>query len=163
MLCNFVYDEERYSNYGYEDEAWEETEYYGVYVSDYGRVYNARTGHFLKPKPMDKHGHLGVALRINGRDKYVYVHRLIAKAFIPNPEGYPIVRHLNDDPSYNEVDNLAWGTQRDNHLDCIRNGHFKPLSDEAREKSLLASRKPVIVTEIESGRQFIYKSLNDAV
>jgi hypothetical protein len=51
------------------------------------------------------------------------LHRLLAIAFIPNPENLPMVRHLDDDRYNNALDNLAWGTSTDNHLDAVRNGH----------------------------------------
>lgn len=55
--------------------------------------------------------------RIEG--EHFLIHRLVAMAFIPNPYNYPIVRHLNDDPTDNRVENLAWGTMADNHQDMV--------------------------------------------
>jgi hypothetical protein len=46
------------------------------------------------------------------------VHRVVAQAFIRNPDNLPVVRHLDDNPANNCVDNLAWGTQKDNMRDC---------------------------------------------
>lgn len=56
---------------------------------------------------------------LNDEGKYVYgyLHRLVAMAYIPNPNNYPIVRHLNDNPLDNRLANLAWGTQKDNVKD----------------------------------------------
>lgn len=50
------------------------------------------------------------------------VHRLVAEAFIPNPDNLPLVRHLNDVKTDNRVSNLAWGKVIDNVQDKIRNG-----------------------------------------
>lgn len=50
------------------------------------------------------------------------IHRLVATAFLPNPERHPLVRHLNDIRDDNRVVNLAWGTQSDNMKDAVRNG-----------------------------------------
>lgn len=50
------------------------------------------------------------------------VHREVALAFIPNPTGLPVVRHLDGDPLNNIVSNLAWGTQKDNADDSRRHG-----------------------------------------
>lgn len=50
------------------------------------------------------------------------VHRMVAEAFLPNPEGFRLVRHLNDVRSDNRLVNLAWGTDSDNRLDAVRNG-----------------------------------------
>jgi len=58
----------------------------------------------------------------NRTSEQVYVHRLVAEAFIPNPEGLPFVRHLDDNPANNAASNLAWGTRSDNGVDAVRNG-----------------------------------------
>lgn len=42
------------------------------------------------------------------------VHRLVAQTFIPNPDNLPIVLHLDNDPSNNNLDNLKWGTKKEN-------------------------------------------------
>lgn len=68
------------------------------------------------------HGHRYVDIKHGGRVEKCLVHRLVAEAFIPNPNDYPIVRHLNDVPDDNCYKNLAWGTQEDNRHDSIRNG-----------------------------------------
>jgi len=65
--------------------------------------------------------HLWVNLYADGRPKQFYVHRLVAAAFIGDPEGL-IVRHLNDVPYENHVENLSLGTASDNQRDSIRNG-----------------------------------------
>lgn len=50
---------------------------------------------------------------LNDEGKYVYgyLHRLVAMAYIPNPNNYPIVRHLNDNPLDSRLANLAWDIQ----------------------------------------------------
>ena len=50
-------------------------------------------------------------------------------AYIPNPNNYPIVRHLNDNPLDNRLANLAWGTQKDNVKDSIKNNSFHFLEN----------------------------------
>ena len=47
----------------------------------------------------------------------ITVHRLMAKTFLRNPHNFPIVRHLNDIPKDNRLENLAWGTLADNYAD----------------------------------------------
>lgn len=68
-------------------------------------------------------GHARIYLYRHGGRRKVLVHRLVAEAFIPNPEGYPLVRHRDDDPSNNNVGNLQWGTHSDNMKDSVRNGN----------------------------------------
>jgi len=160
----YVYPEE-FSSYGHEDEQWMPADCTRDYwVSTEGRVWSAKTQKFMKPKRLDDHGHVGIAL-CNGKNNisYRYLHRLIADAFIPNPGNLPIVRHLNDDPKCNAVDNLAWGTQKDNMRDCEEHGRAYRMTDEDRQKSIEKCSIPVTVTNVKTGEKTRYKSLNDAV
>lgn len=134
----------------------------GYMISDYGRVWAAKTGQFIKAKPMDNHGHMGVSLCVDGHRHYEYIHRLMAKAFIPNPNNYNIVRHLNDDPSDNCLDNLAWGTQGDNMRDCINNGHAHFITPEEREIGLSRIRKKIIATNVKTGEKTVFRGQVEA-
>ena len=56
-------------------------------------------------------GYLVVGLKAkNGKHKIERVHRLVAMAFIPNPDKKPTVNHLNEDKTDNRVENLEWAT-----------------------------------------------------
>jgi hypothetical protein len=79
-------------------------------VSDDGQVRNKR-GWVLKPTP-SREGYLCLGLHINGKQKTVYISRLVAKAFIPNPKGLPWVRRLNGVKTDNRVENLEWCTPK---------------------------------------------------
>lgn len=159
----YVYGDDNYTPEEYMGEKW----WYidgipGYMVSDCGRVWSEKTQRFLKIKPMDKHGHMGVCLRVNGVVHYEYIHRLMAKAFIPNPHNYPIVRHLNDDPNYNEIPNLKWGTQRQNMMDALRNGRTFTADPEVRDKALDSLRKPIIATNLSTGEELYFRGQNEA-
>ena len=58
-----------------------------------------------------------VALRVEGQSLYRTVHRLVAEAFLSNPNELPVVRHLDDIRTNNILSNLAWGTFKDNYQD----------------------------------------------
>lgn len=58
----------------------------------------------------------------DGKRQRFSIHRLVALAFIPNPDHHPLVRHWDDDKTNNHVSNLLWGTYADNQADAIRNG-----------------------------------------
>lgn len=91
-------------------------------VSDDGQVRRRDTGRVRKGWT-EQSGHRTVTLQNPGsKSKRVKIHRLVAKAFLPNPGGLPYVRHLNDVPGDNRLTNLAWGTNSDNQKDSIRNG-----------------------------------------
>lgn len=90
------------------------------YIGEFGDVMS-----FIHQKPKilkphrTNHGHEYVTIM----GKKVYIHRLVAEAFIYNIDSDPVVRHLDDDPSNNWYKNLEWGTQKDNRDDCVRNKH----------------------------------------
>lgn len=134
----------------------------GYMISDHGRVWSEKSQWFVKPKPMDKHGHMGVCLSVNGKPRYAYIHRLMAKAFIPNTYNDPIVRHLNDVPWDNDIDNLAWGTQRENWEDSYRNGNARLFTEEDREKGLEKLRRPVIATNLKTGEELRFRGQVEA-
>lgn len=101
--------------------------YEGVYfVRSDGTVFCNNNGKMKKVTVYNAKRRPTVILKSGYTSKQYKVHRLVAEAFIPNPNNYTIVRHLNDDPMDNRVDNLAWGTPYENIQDCIRNEHFNP-------------------------------------
>lgn len=94
--------------------------YHGYVITGNGRMHGPR-GH-LRPMAMDT-GHLYVFAKRPGVPRKLFVHRAVLLAWIGPPgEGQSDGRHLNDDPSDNRVENLAWGTRLDNAKDKIRNG-----------------------------------------
>ena len=75
--------------------------------------------HVLKPRPSDT-GYLNVAL---GAGNARSVHRLVARAFIPNPDGHEYVLHKNNIKTDNRVENLKWGTQSETCVQSVDNGN----------------------------------------
>ncbi|MBQ0088583.1 MAG: HNH endonuclease [Prevotellaceae bacterium] len=88
--------------------------YEGLYqVSNKGDVRNAVTHKILK-QAIDKYGYCKVGLFKNKKQKEGKVHRLVAMAFIPNPENKPCINHLNTKRNDNRVENLEWCTWKEN-------------------------------------------------
>lgn len=83
----------------------------GYRVSNLGRVRGKH--HLLRPAP-DTIGHLQVILMVNGKRMCQRVHRLVAQAFIPNPQNLPVVNHIDGDKNNNKATNLEWCTQEHN-------------------------------------------------
>ena len=105
------------------DEIWKPIkDYEGLYeISNLGRVKSlnySRTGkeQILKPQKR-KNGYLGVILCYKNTQKQVNIHRLVAEAFIPNPENKPYVDHINTDKLDNRACNLRWVTQKELKVD----------------------------------------------
>jgi hypothetical protein len=95
-------------------EIWKDIENYeGMYqVSEKGRVKSLNYNHTKKEKILkgvkDKGGYLYVGLWKDGKQTNQLIHRLIAQAFIPNPNNYEQVNHKDENPSNNHVANLEW-------------------------------------------------------
>lgn len=103
------------------EEIWRPIKNYeGLYeVSNLGRVKSLnyrRTGkeEILK-NTKNKNGYLVVCLFKNGNKKTFCIHRLVAEAFIPNPDNLPCVDHINTIKTKNEVTNLRWVTYEENN------------------------------------------------
>lgn len=78
---------------------------------------------WLLKTPRANTGYLMVCLSFtNGKQRSYPIHRLVALAFLGRPKPGEVCRHLNDNKLDNRPGNLAWGTQRENVLDAIRNG-----------------------------------------
>ncbi len=76
-------------------------------VTDTGQVYSLKTQKYLKARKTKK-GYMQVDLRKNGKRYHKYVHRLVAGAFIPNPNDFEDVDHIDFDITNNNVKNLRW-------------------------------------------------------
>jgi HNH endonuclease/NUMOD4 motif len=89
-------------------------------VSNLGFIRNVLTGRIRKPSKR-RHGYLNVMLtREDGARYSAYVHRLVAKEFIPNPLCLDEVNHLDGNPGNNAASNLEWTTHRDNIRHAIK-------------------------------------------
>jgi len=133
-------------NYITENEVWKDIKgYEGLYqVSNFGRVKSVERivtygdrHHTVKEKmkkPTLKKrrnkaggkyvddGYLVVALYKNNKAKMEYVHRLVAEAFIPNPENKETVNHIDGNKQNNQVSNLEWSTYTENNYHAFETG-----------------------------------------
>ena len=107
------------------------------WINEEGQITNKETGKTIKWL-ISRHGYYYCHLWTNNRSRYIRMHRLLALAFIPNPNNYPLVRHLNDIKTDNRLENLAWGTMSENMKDSIKNGKY---NQEASEKARNIGRK----------------------
>ena len=86
--------------------------YEGYYqVSNLGRIYSVARKHTkggIRKQHLDKDGYARVDLWMHHKGKLCGVHRLVAEAFIPNPNNLPMINHKDENPNNNCVDNLEW-------------------------------------------------------
>ena len=98
--------------------------YEGLYqINNFGKVKN-RYNKILKLK-IDKNGYLIAYLYKNKVMKCKKSHRLVAEAFIDNPENKPQVNHKDGNKQNNYVDNLKWCTNKENIIHCWENNLHK--------------------------------------
>lgn len=89
--------------------------YEGLYaITSCGKVWSHRAQKFLKPQK-DRYGYLHVNLYKDGKAKKYKIHRLVAEAYIPNPENKPQVNHKDENKEHNYVNNLEWMTSKENN------------------------------------------------
>ena len=119
-------------------------------VTENGDVWSVRRNRFLKPYK-NQLGYLRVVLSKNGILKRYSVHRLVAEAFLDNPDNLPCVNHKDENKLNNNVDNLEWCTIRYNN--CYNDGQIK----RARFK-----RKKVYQYDLNGNLIKEWISVNDA-
>lgn len=117
------------------------------FVSNKGDIFNIKTGK-LKAKRKTKNGYLITDLKESGRKQTVYIHRVVATAFLINEKYLPCVNHKDEDKTNNAVENLEWCDVRYNN--CYKNRH-KKVGKILRELSPLGKR----VKNIDTGDIFV--------
>ena len=121
-------------------------------VSSDGKVWSLKYGRMKELKPeTNTRGYLQVGLCNNGQLTFKLVHRLVAEAFIPNPDNLPQVNHKDEDKTNNSVENLEWCTAEYNSnfgtrnekvakalskaVVCVETGEVYPSTHEASRKT----------------------------
>lgn len=139
------------------EEEWKDIKgYEGKYkISNLGRVKaierKVRQGkgeYFIKEHELktwiDSVGYVSVGLTVDSKTKYFRIHRLIAEAFIPNPNNLPVINHLNGNKTDYRIENLEWTNQKQNSIHAVKTGLKKVTEkqiDAARKNVLLALEK----------------------
>lgn len=132
-------------------EEWKDIKgYEGLYqVSNLGRVYSNKSNKLLKSR-LDRGGYSYLNLYNNGISKWYKIHRLVAIAFIPNPENKLTVNHIDEDKTNNVVSNLEWATMKE------QNNHGTRL-----ERTSITQGTKIIAIDIANGEYNTYHSLSE--
>ena len=104
-------------------------------ISTFGRVKSLYTNKILKP--INKKGYMFVTLAEGGKQYNRAIHRLVAKAFIANPNRYPMINHKDENKANNIITNLEW-------CDAKYNSNY----GTAIERREAAKRKYKITTSV---------------
>jgi len=113
------------------------------YISTFGRVWSKNVGIIKLGK--NNGGYIILCISYNGIKKTKLVHRLVAKAFIPNPKSKPQVNHINGNRQDNNIENLEWSTASENTLDALK--RTKRIIDKTDCRPIIAYREglPIVL------------------
>lgn len=118
-------------------------------VSNNGVVKSLKYGKERVLKPDENlDGYYIVKLSKNNKKKSFRIHRLVAEAFIENPESLPVVNHKDGDKQNNNVDNLEWSTVADNTQHAYDTGL---ISKENHKKGRQKLMKPLLQLDKDTG------------
>ena len=136
------------------EEIWKEIKGFNNYkVSNFGRLISIKTNKILKPTDNGR-GYLRFSLLGDDNNKHtVYLHRIIAEAFIPNPDNKPCIDHINTNKQDNRIENIRWVTYKENTnneltIERVRNSGKK--------------NKKKICSIDEYGNKVVYSSVREA-
>ena len=93
------------------------SEYY--LISNTGKVFSKHCNRVLSPK-LNPGGYEHITLCAHGQQHRILIHRLVALAFIENPENKPTVNHINENKRDNRAENLEWATIREQNIHGTR-------------------------------------------
>lgn len=132
--------------------------YEGLYeVCNYGLVKSLGKRKTIMKIDVSKCGYAMIHLYKNGSYKRALVHRLVAEAFIPNPDNLPQVNHKDENKLNNRVDNLEWCTASYNSLYGTKNERHREKMINNPKRS-----KPVIQKEMDGTFVKRYPSIIEA-
>ena len=150
------------------EEVWKDiTDFPNYQVSNLGNVRNKKRLNILKPRIVKKdYGYISYEVYISkdgGKQFHKKIHRLVAEAFIPNPDNRTEIDHKDRDPSNNHVDNLRWATRSENCLNTkVRSDNTSGHKNIYWNKS----RKCFQVKKIKDNKEIYlgaFKTLEEAI
>lgn len=131
----------------------------GYWVTTAGRIWSDKSNRYLKGF-LDDWGYIKVGLYRNDKRHIFRLHRLILSAYYgPCPDGY-VCRHLDGNPVNNTVDNLRWGTPKENSQDSLRHDTHNGKLNEQQKRDICSLWATGRFTQREIGDKFGVTSSN---
>jgi hypothetical protein len=159
-------------------EIWKDIPGYEQYyqVSNLGKLRSKpreikrRNGHYVMPSKIltlqkNNHGYMYFQTKVDKQYKKLYIHRAVCMAFIPNTNNKPHVNHMDSNPLNNNVSNLEWVTHIENMHHAMNAGRFEASfakTVEKFKKTIEDKQIPVVGTNIKTGEEVRFKSINEA-
>jgi len=94
-------------------------------ITENGEVYRLKKGQMALSKGYHCNGYLYTSICENKRQKHIGIHRLVAEAFIPNPDNFPQINHKDGNKQNNHIENLEWCTAEQNMRHAAQIGLIK--------------------------------------
>ena len=111
--------------------------YPGYYLTPSGKLYRKLLKGWIEVHPSNIHGRSSVMIfDKEGERVRTGISRLVALVYIPNPYNKPFVCHKDNNPLNFSIDNLYWGTQKDNIQQCFHDGRLKPQGVKANTSDI---------------------------
>ena len=132
-------------------------------VSNLGRLFSKRSNRILKQHKTAK-GYMTVATKIGGRQGYsvcLRIHRLVAQAFVPNPENKPYVNHIDGVKDNNNKNNLEWATAKENSEHAVASGLISvPTGSKNKSCKLTKEEVEYVIMCTDKSNLTLAKELN---
>lgn len=128
-------------------EYWKQIKGYPhLFISRTGKVWTTTYNRYLKPQ-LSNRGYLRIGLNKDKVIKTVHIHRLVAEAFIPNPDNLPQVDHIDGNKLNNRVENLRWISQSEN---CRKS---RPHAEKPNKAIICVETGKVFTSKAQAGHE----------
>lgn len=157
----------------FDNEKWKYIDGYGkdYEVSNFGRVRSWKGNGMVKSRPLEprllkpntnRDGYPYITLSKNKIPKSLTVHRIVAKAFVPNTDNKPCVNHIDGDKENNIADNLEWVTYSENSKHAYNAGLSNIIKGEKHVGAKLTRENVLDIRAVHNHGWFTQKEISEA-